>query len=841
MASTLRHLRSSTANKRPTASGLADGQIAMNTASGSPGIFIKASNDEVVKIGPAHVGATAPNASPAGSAGNSIGELWVNTSASLPGLNYFSGSGFVNLTPSGTTTNAGLLELATNAETQAGADTERAVSPASLQSKISDSTSTTSSTTIASATAVKSAYDLADAALPKSGGTISGEILIGPSGSLAFEGSSDDSFETSITVANPTADRTITIPNITGTLITTGDTGTVTSTMIADGTIVDGDISNSAAIADSKLATISTADKVSLSAINIDGASDIGTALADADLFIVDDGGAGTNRKAAISRIGDYVFAKVSGDITITGSGVAAIAAGSIVNADISNSAAIADSKLATISTADKVSLSAIDINGAADIGAALADADLFIVDDGGGGTNRKAAATRITDYTFGKVSGDISITSGGSASINSGVIVNADVNNSAAIAGTKISPNFGSQTITTTGIISAASGTAADPSIAFTGDTNTGVYSPAADTYAISTGGSERMRVTSAGLLGVGTSSLSPNTGFVRLAAPLTGSANVRHLTVVGNVQSDVSGFCHMVQVAPSTAASTSISTMTSFIADVATVGSGSSVANSYGFVAADGNAIGTNAYGFWSSIDAGAGKWGFYGQGSASNYLGGKLTVGGTTITSDAPAVNAPAKFYIATATYTDSSTAASGTVSHAPVASLNRVGLAASNASVTYTNASTLYIAGSPTAGSNVTISNPYAIYVASGDSAFSGALESIHPTAGLGYGVGAGGTVTQTGARTSGVTINKVCGAITLVSAAGSTTWQSFTVTNSAVAAADAVVINQKSGTNLYMTHVTNVASGSFRISFATTGGTSTDAPVFTFAVIKAATA
>jgi len=102
-------------------------------------------------------------------------------------------------------------------------------------------------------------------------------------------------------------------------------TGAVTSAKIADGTIVDADINASAAIADTKLATITTADKVSVSAINLDGATDIGAALADADLFLVDDGGAGTNRKAAATRISTYVFGKVSGDITIDSSGVASL------------------------------------------------------------------------------------------------------------------------------------------------------------------------------------------------------------------------------------------------------------------------------------------------------------------------------------------------------------------------------------------------------------------------------------------------------------------------------------------------------------------------------------
>lgn len=63
-----------------------------------------------------------------------------------------------------------------------------------------------------------------------------------------------------------TASRTLTAPDVSGTIITTGDTGTVTSAMIADGAIVNADINASAAIADSKLATISTAGKVSNSA-----------------------------------------------------------------------------------------------------------------------------------------------------------------------------------------------------------------------------------------------------------------------------------------------------------------------------------------------------------------------------------------------------------------------------------------------------------------------------------------------------------------------------------------------------------------------------------------------
>jgi hypothetical protein len=110
-----------------------------------------------------------------------------------------------------------------------------------------------------------------------------------------------------------------------------------------------------------------------------------------------------------------------------------------------------------------------------------------------------------------------------------------------------------------------------------------------------------------------------------------------------------------------------------------------------------------------------------------------------------------------------------------------------------------------------------------------------------TAGVGYGTGAGGSTTQLTSRTTSVTLNKTTGAITMFSAAGSTTAATFTVTNSSVAATDVIILNQKSGTNLYDLLVTAVAAGSFNITFRSTSGTATDAPVINFAVIKAVAA
>jgi hypothetical protein len=95
--------------------------------------------------------------------------------------------------------------------------------------------------------------ELDDEKLAKTGGVVTGALEIGTAGSLVFEGSTADGFETTVVVVDPTADRTITLPNVTGTVVTTGDTGTVTSTMILDGTIVNADVNASAAIAGTKI------------------------------------------------------------------------------------------------------------------------------------------------------------------------------------------------------------------------------------------------------------------------------------------------------------------------------------------------------------------------------------------------------------------------------------------------------------------------------------------------------------------------------------------------------------------------------------------------------------
>ena len=76
-----------------------------------------------------------------------------------------------------------------------------------------------------------------------SGGTVLGNLEIGTTGTLTFEGSTADGFETTLAVTNPTADRTITLPNQSGTVVVSGNAS-----------IVDADIAANAEIAVSKLA-----------------------------------------------------------------------------------------------------------------------------------------------------------------------------------------------------------------------------------------------------------------------------------------------------------------------------------------------------------------------------------------------------------------------------------------------------------------------------------------------------------------------------------------------------------------------------------------------------------
>lgn len=463
--------------------------------------------------------------------------------------------------------------------------------------------------------------------LAVAGGTITGEVLIGPTGALAFEGATTNAFQTYITVTDPTtADRTITLPDRSGTVITTGDTGTVTNTMLAG------------SIALSKLVALTSGN------IIVGSAANVPTAVA------------------------------VSGDITISNAGVVDIAAGAIVNADISASAAIAFSKLAPLNS-----------------GSILV-----------GNVSNVATAVIPT--------GDVTITNAGVTSIAAGVIVDADINASAAIAGTKISPNFGAQTVTTTGIFSAASGSAATPSVTFTSDTSSGLsYSagigigvsiagvqralftggtfdwgaPTGDcginigkgatasravyldlvgdtTYTdyglrlvryntgpnansqlvhrgtgglylstteagpviFQTAGLERARITADGNLALG--SVGAAGLSFQNAKPLTGATTTYGQLNQGVVQSDcTSAAVYYASTAQTQAAAFTLNNLYNFLAQQSTIGAGSTVTNQFGFAVSSNLTGATTNVGFHSAIPSGTGRWNFYAAGTADSYF--------------------------------------------------------------------------------------------------------------------------------------------------------------------------------------------------------------------------
>ena len=119
---------------------------------------------------------------------------------------------------------------------------------------------------------------------------------------------------------------------------------------------------------------------------------------------------------------------------------------------------------------------------------------------------------------------------------------------------------------------------------------------------------------------------------------------------------------------------------------------------------------------------------------------------------------------------------------------------------------------------------------------------GSLKSDNSTGGIGYATGAGGTVTQATSKSTGVTLNNVCGNITMNNAALSAA-VTFTLTNSAIATGDLLVMHHVSGgTAGAYTFTPQCGSGSASITVRNvSGGSLSEAIVIKFAVFKGVTA
>ena len=120
----------------------------------------------------------------------------------------------------------------------------------------------------------------------------------------------------------------------------------------------------------------------------------------------------------------------VTGTATMSGNVVIANA-GTIGSASDTDAIAIASDGVVTFSQSPvfpdgSIAVADLDIDGATDIGGSIADADLFIIDDGAGGTNRKTAASRIKTYIA-----DVTLTTAAQTNITSvGTLTTLTVDN---------------------------------------------------------------------------------------------------------------------------------------------------------------------------------------------------------------------------------------------------------------------------------------------------------------------------------------------------------------------------------------------------------------------------
>jgi len=73
--------RTGNASDRPNTATVQAGEAALSFGAADPGLYFRDSTSSIRKVGPPHYGSTAPNSSPVGSAGNSVGELWVEDSS----------------------------------------------------------------------------------------------------------------------------------------------------------------------------------------------------------------------------------------------------------------------------------------------------------------------------------------------------------------------------------------------------------------------------------------------------------------------------------------------------------------------------------------------------------------------------------------------------------------------------------------------------------------------------------------------------------------------------------------------------------------------------------------
>ena len=144
--------------------------------------------------------------------------------------------------------------------------------------------------------------------------------------------------------------------------------------------------------------TIGSAGTAAAMTIDSDGIVAFGD-----DIKIKDGGTIGTATDA------DSITIAAAGAVTLSqrsvhSGGITIADAGQIGSASDADAIAIASNGVVTFTQAPvfpdgSIAIADLDIDGATDIGEAIVDADLFVIDNGAGGTNRKTTASRLKTY----------------------------------------------------------------------------------------------------------------------------------------------------------------------------------------------------------------------------------------------------------------------------------------------------------------------------------------------------------------------------------------------------------------------------------------------------------
>ena len=173
--------------------------------------------------------------------------------------------------------------------------------------------------------------------------------------------------------------------------------------------------------------------------------------------------------------------------------------------------------------------------------------------------------------------------------------------------------------------------GTASAAKLIPTGGTaaGNGLYLPSANTLALSTNGTERMQIGSAGTFGYGTSALT-GYGHNNLFTNLSGvdiAGDYMSLTAGSGTTSSLKSYTSAISTS---AASFTLASVQHFTARQITIGAGSAVTNQYGFIVLSSLTGATNNYSFYGNIPSGTGRYNLYMAGTADNYIAGTLGLG-------------------------------------------------------------------------------------------------------------------------------------------------------------------------------------------------------------------